>query len=412
MKKIILVLFVIVLQNINAQNKSLVSYELLQNFTKEELKSKWKENKIATAISPIKSSVDAYEVIYKTKWHDGTEILASGFYFVPKNNSDELPTIVINHGSELKKEQNLRFGGLQAICIAFATDGYSVLYPHYIGLGKGEKTHLYQIAESEALANIDMIRAIKELNVEINIKNNDQLFLTGYSQGGHAAMATHKIIQEEYSDEFTVTASSPMSGAYDMTGVQSGVMFKKYEYQAYLPYLILSVQEQHKFYDGDIYDIFKEPYKTIIKENLNGNNTLRAVSKMLPDVPADMILDSLVEQIKHNPDFPFMVELRKNNVYDWKPETPIMLCYCNADEQVTYKNAFVARDKMKENGAKRVLMSNGGKKYDHNTCALFTLINTKFFFDSFKNGNKKGNKGNVGRRFLVSVAKLAIKPKK
>lgn len=412
MKQNITLLFLFISLSLSAQNKHLVSYELLQNFSKEELKAKWKEKKISTAVAPIKSGVAAYEVIYKTRWHDGSEILASGFYFVPTEIEKALPILVMNHGTELKKEQNFSFSGLQAGCIAVAADGYAALYPHYIGMGKGEKTHLYQIAESEAIANIDMLRAIKELNAEIQITTNEQLFLTGYSQGGHAAMATHKIIQEQYSDEFTVTASSPMSGAYDMTGVQSGVMFRKYEYQAYLPYLILSVQEQYNFWEGDIYDIFKEPYKTIIKEKLNNKNKLREVSKLLPEIPADMILDSLVEEIKNNPDFPFMVALKENNVYDWKPESPIMLCYCNADEQVTYKNAFVARDKMKENGAKRVIMRNGGRKYDHNTCALFSLMNTKFFFDSFRNGNKKGSKGNVGKRFLVSLAKLSVKPKK
>jgi len=64
--------------------------------------------------------------------------------------------------------------------------------PDYIGLGKGDKFHLYQNSESEATASIDMLLAIQELNIEFGIKTNKQLFLTGYSQGGHACMATHK----------------------------------------------------------------------------------------------------------------------------------------------------------------------------------------------------------------------------
>ena len=67
-----------------------------------------------------------------------------------------------------------------------------VIIPDYIGLGKGDKFHLYQNSESEATASIDMLLAIQELNIEFGIKINKQLFLTGYSQGGHACMATHK----------------------------------------------------------------------------------------------------------------------------------------------------------------------------------------------------------------------------
>lgn len=410
MKKYFALLLFLSFISLKAANTFLVSYEKKASFSKEELKAKWKENKIKEFISPVRYSVDVYEIIYNTRWHDGSEIKASGYYYVPVDCDESLPMMVMNHGTQLKKDMDVSLSGLQVGCIAFSTDGYLSLYPHYIGLGKGEKHHLYQIAESEAFANIDMLRAVRELNLELKINTNHQLFVTGYSQGGHAAMATHKKIQEEYGNEFQVTASSPMSGAYDMTGVQSGVMFEKYFHQAYLPYLILSLQEQYQIWEGDIYDVFKEPYKSIIKEKLNHDHKLKEVSALLPEVPADMIVDELVLEFKNNPDFIMTKMLEKNNVYDWKPESPMMLCYCNADEQVTYKNAFVARDAMEEKGAERVILRNGGKKYGHNKCALFSLMNTKFFFDSIKNGNPDGSKGKVMKRFLVSLAKLAVKP--
>lgn len=393
-----------------AQNEFLVSYELVESYTVDTLKAKWKESKIKEFISPVKYEVAGYEIIYKTRWHDGSEILASGFVYVPQNVEEKVPTLILNHGTQLKKEFKMKLGGLEAGCIAFATDGYLVLYPHYIGLGKGEKTHLYQIAESEAFANIDMLRAVRELKKELSFVTNEQLFITGYSQGGHAAMAAHKMIQEEYSNEFQVTASAPMSGAYDMTGVQAGVMFEKYNHQAYLPYLLLSLEEQYQMWDGDIYEVFKEPYQTVIRNMLNHDHSLKQVSVLLPEVPADMMRDDLVAEFKNNPDFIFTKVLSLNNNYDWKPESPMMLCYCNADEQVNYKNAFIARDKMKENGAERVFVRNGGKKYGHNKCALFSLMNTKFFFDSIKNGDEDGNKGKLMKRFLVALAKLAVKP--
>ena len=41
-----------------------------------------------------------------------------------------------------------------------------------------------------------MLYAVDELNKKINIKNNGQLFLTGYSQGGHASFAAQKYLEE------------------------------------------------------------------------------------------------------------------------------------------------------------------------------------------------------------------------
>jgi hypothetical protein len=410
MNKILAVLIVSLTLNFAAANNFLVSYEKKATFTKAELKAKWKENKIKEFITPVKYSVDVYEIIYKSRWHDGTEVLASGFYYVPVAFDGALPTMIMNHGTQLKKDFQVRLRGLQVGCIAFATDGYLSAFPHYIGLGKGEKSHLYQIAESEAYSNIDMLRAIREFNKEMGISSNHQLFLTGYSQGGHATMAAHKMIQEEYNTEFKVTASAPMSGAYDMTGVQAGVMYEKYNHQAYLPYLLLSLEKQYNFWDGDIYEVFKEPYRSTIKEKLNHKHNLNEVSKLLPEIPADMIVDSLVIEFKENPDFVFTKMLEKNNNFDWKPESPMMLCYCKNDEQVTYKNAFVAHDAMVGNGAKRIILRSGGDKYGHNKCALFSMMYTKFFFDSIKNGKEKGKKGKLMKRFLISLAKIAVKP--
>ena len=77
----------------------------------------------------------------------------------------------------------------------------------------------------------------KQLNVELNQKTNSQLYLTGYSQGGHACLATHKKLQETF-PKIKITASSPMSGSYDMSGAQSKVMFSPYPDPAYLALLI------------------------------------------------------------------------------------------------------------------------------------------------------------------------------
>ena len=52
--------------------------------------------------------------------------------------------------------------------------------PDYIGLGKGDKFHLYQNSESEATACIHMLLAVQELKTELKVKTNELLFLTGY----------------------------------------------------------------------------------------------------------------------------------------------------------------------------------------------------------------------------------------
>ncbi|MBE2247479.1 MAG: hypothetical protein IAE67_09495 [Candidatus Competibacteraceae bacterium] len=385
----------------------LQSFELKKTYSKEELKSTWKKYKIPKSVVPIRYEVDVYEVLYTTQWHDGTEINASGVVFVPRNTKKDSPMICYNHGTRIKKTRGLGIeDGEQAICIGFAVDGYIVAFPDYIGLGKGEKFHLYQHADTEAKASVDMIRATKSLLEKISVSTNGQLYLTGYSQGGHASMATHRYIQEQLSEEMKVTASSPMSGAYDLSGAQSHVMFNTYTHPGYLPYLLNSYHEVYDLLPGDIYQIYKFPYDTVIRHFYNGQYEMGEINPYLPAVPIEMIKEEFVTEFTTNPDFPFFEAIRQNNLYDWKPESPMQLCFCKGDEQVTYKNAIVAYETMKKNGSKYVKLRHAGKKFNHYKCAIYTSMYSKLFFDSIRNGSKKGTRGNAFKRMLIGMGKM------
>lgn len=403
MKRFLLWLFVFASLSLFAEEHKLQSFTLAKTYEKAELEAFWKEKNIPKFISPVSNGVDVYEVIYKTTRPDGSPTIASGLYYVPKKK-DAVPTIVYHHGTTIKKERQVKLGGEQAICMAFAADGYAVLRPDYLGLGKGEGLHLYVHAESEAMASIDMLRAIEEFNKEQGIKTTDQLFLTGYSQGGHAAMATHMYIQQLYSDEFNVTAASPMSGPYDISGVQGEVMFEPYSHPGYLPYLLYGYNEVYNMFDN-VNSIFKAPYDSILPPLYDGTHTFGDINHLMPAVPHQIIKDEIIQAFLNDPELPLHKALEDNDVYDWKPEKPTMICYCKADEQVSYKNALVTYNKMKDNGAENVKLMNAGNAFDHGTCALYTSIYTKMWFDSFVAGSKKGKKGPAFKRFLVNLSK-------
>lgn len=391
----------------NSTLGQLQSYELKKTYTKEELKATWKKYKIPRAVVPIKYDIDVYELLYTTQWHDGTEIKASGVVFIPRNTKKSPAMICYNHGTRIKRARGLGIeDGEQAICIGFAVDGYVVAFPDYIGLGKGEKFHLYQHAESEANATVDMIRATKVLLEKLSLSTNGQLFLTGYSQGGHASMATHRYIQEKLSGEMHVTASSPMSGAYDLSDAQRDVMFKPYSHPGYLPYLLNSYNEVYDLIPGDINQIYKFPYDTVVQYFYDGNHEMGEINPYLPAVPMNMIKEEYVNEFVTNPDFPFYKAIRENDLYDWKPESPMQLCYCKNDEQVTYKNAIVAYETMKKNGSKLVRLRHAGKKFNHSKCAIYSSMYTKLFFDSFRHGSKKGRRGNAFKRMIIGFGKM------
>lgn len=381
----------------------------MESFTVDQLKERWKNYGIPRIITPVKNGVDIYEVVYKMPWIDGTMINASGVYFVPVGMTEPVPRLVYNHGTIIKPPRNgFDYNGESQISLMFSTDGYAVMAPDYVGLGLGEKQHLYVHADSEADAGIYFMKAAEEINKEIGLSFNDQLFISGYSQGGHSTLALHRKLQNEYKDQYPVTASSPMSGPYDLAGEQSTVMFREYPQPHYLPYLLIGYNTAYKvFPETDFYDVFAEPYDTLIpwmfKSKKHGVGDINA---MLPKVPKDMVKPKFIEQYQNDPDFTLRKELVNNSVFDWKPESPVQICYCKGDEEVLYTNALVAHKTMKENGAENITLRHTGKRYNHRQCADFSVVYTKYYFDSFRKGSKKGRKGPLFKRWLIGIAKL------
>ena len=384
--------------------QELISYTKVSSLTKTDLKQSWKENGIPEFIVNISNPIDLYEIIYTTKWHDGTKIKASGLYFLPAINTAKLPQLIYHHGTQVKVARSTTISRERAICAGFAADGYAVIMPDYIGLGKGDKSHLYQHADSESDAAIDMYFATQELNEKLNIKTNTQLYLTGYSQGGHASLATHKKLQEDF-PEIQITASSPMSGSYHMSGEQANVMFAPYPDPAYLPYLLMSYNEIYNIVGEGFSDLFVAPYDSIIPTLYTGEIGLYQINDHLPEIPVDVVQPNLVDQYLNNPSFKFRLALEENNLIDWKTDVPTQFCYCVEDKRVLKENSFMAYTTMKKNGSKNLKLRKVGNKIDHVTCAGYAFVYTKLWFDGYKKGSVKGKKGNLLKRMALSLRK-------
>ena len=382
-----------------------LSVEQVVSMSKEEVITYWKKNKIPRFITPVNNGVDVMELVYTSTLPNGTPVKASGKIFIPRGHKkSEVPMMVYHHGTDMKKDRPVNLKGEQSLCMVFAADGYLVLMPDYFGLGKGEGMHPYQHAETEAQSTIDMIRAVRSLKEKLNINPAEKVFLTGYSQGGHAAMSAHKFISERHADEIKVWASSPMSGAYDMTGAQREVMYQEYSHPGYLPFLVFGYNPIYHFFDNPS-EIFKSPYDTTLAPLFDGKNGMDKVNKAMPKVPKDIFKEEVLDAYENDPEFPFKKALEQNNVYNWTPREPVMLCYCEADEQVFYKNALVAHKVMKENGAPNVKLRSSGKKFNHGQCAIYASVYTKYWFDSFRKGSKKGRKGDPMKLLVLEMFK-------
>ncbi len=373
-------------------SQSLVTITPLNNYSVSAVQSAinsggWSSSNMV--INPVKS----YKVTYNTTDAHGNNTVASGAVYIPQVSCSSAPLLVYEHGTEFVKTNVPSTGDYSDRGIYFSTSGYIAVLPDYLGLGDNQGIHLYQHAETEATATIDLLRAVREfLDTASNVPaDNGELYITGYSHGGHSAMATLKYIQDNnLQGEFNVVATAPLSGAYDMIKAQYDMIFdgdSNYYASPFLPYILASFQEAY----GNIYqnysDIYDSPFDVNIESYLlSGTHTGFQWYIMLGGgnyygFMQDSVLQNILGDANRNT-HPINVALRENSLYNWAPQTPVKMLYCGSDSMVSPNNARYTLDSMVNLGATQVEALNLNNSADHNGCFLPATAYALTWFDS------------------------------
>ena len=346
----------------------------------------------------LQYDVDMYKMIYNTTDVNGQPTIASGAFLVPSNpNCIDFPFSVYMHGTSLKKSNVPSYNNQEAVIgKVFSAGGYFTCMPDYIGMGQSPGLHPYIHAESEAKSAVDMVRAAREfISNTLMMVDNGELFITGYSQGGHACMATHKYIEDNnLQAEFNVVASAPCSGPYalSITMADSITSMTPYSNPGYITYMLASYQLVYGNIFNSWSEILKSPYDTIVPPFFSGTNDsldMGQLNALLPSVVDSLIVDSVLNNFINdsvNKTHPLWQALLANDNYDWTPQKPVRMYYCTADEQVAYTNALLADSVMNANGASSVVSINSGNGLNHNDCVIPALSSAFDWFQSLKTG--------------------------
>ncbi|MEO0340512.1 MAG: T9SS type A sorting domain-containing protein [Bacteroidota bacterium] len=345
--------------------------------------------------SAAKYSVEAYRVTYTTPDVNGVTDTASGLITIPvANGAINSPTVLVQHGTVASRDavpSNLQ-GGYE-LGAFFSTVGYTTVQPDYLGLGDSRGFHPYVHAATEASAGVDMILAAQTFFEQQGVPVNDQLFVTGYSQGGHAAMAAHQLLQESYSEDLPVVASAPLSGPYSIsTATVDGLLTDDpYNFPGYAAWTLMGYNQIYNLYDS-LEQYMVQPYADMALQFFTDSIELGTLHQMMIDsltaqqgapIIRFMFQDSIIDQVTNNPNHPLNVALRDNDTYLWAPTSPTRLYYCMADDQVTFTNSVFADSVMNELGAADLDAIDVNSTADHGGCVLPAGLATITFFNQF-----------------------------
>ena len=313
------------------------------------------------------------------------------------------PRAVYMHGTTATKfDVPSREASAGSLGSLLATQGYLVLSPDFLGMGDDEGFHPYVHARSEGLSAIRMLQALAQDSTYARAVN-EQLFLTGYSQGGHASMATHELIVEEFADDFTVTAAAHMSGPYSVSTImKDSVILRDTSFGAFafLPYTVLGYQTAYpELADTPLDSIFRDAYVPLVArfrdEYEAGTYSLAQLNEDLLAAyvvaegdmtyfPSRMLDIDFFQKLRKDDVDPWNVALRDNDVFDFDNPTPTQLLYCRADDQVSYLNSLLARDSMVARGAEAVAAIDVRSDANHGDCVAPAVGRMVRFFGTFR----------------------------
>src|SRR5450755_3934643 len=344
-----------------------------------------------------------YNIQYTTVGGANEATTASGALMVPTGLGADCtgarPIVLYAHGTTTDRAFNMaNMQNAETLFLAalFASQGYIVVAPNYAGYDTSTLPyHPYLIADQESKDMIDALTATRTALPFASAtltKDSGQLFITGYSQGGYVAMATHRAMQAA---GMKVTAAAPMSGPYALAALVDAVFFGEVNGDATVSSTLLLTAYQKAY--GNIYasavDVFEPQYangvdsllpSTTPRSQLYAEGDLPEYALFSSTPPDPALADvtppttptnlaavfalgfgagnllqnsyrlSYVLDAQANPDggwpttktgvaaaspgLPWRQALQKNDLRDWIPTAPILLCGGDVDPIVFWFN--------------------------------------------------------------------------
>lgn len=315
----------------------------------------------------MQSDVRTLRVVYATEYPKGTKINVSGALFIADSYSARFPTVIYNHGTNSNRNsapslemQNLLSQDILLGAAVAAAFGCAVLIPDYVGYGESKAvTHPYMHGESLGQAGLDFIRAYREYAATpaAGLSFNSSIFVTGYSEGGYAAVALHKAIDAHPSEGLTVLKTVAGAGAYDLVAFSKEVIANPDPLGAQMLSSYLWVIGTYKTdfrYSKSYANIFSEADNALLASISYDLAYSRNATAGLPlhDVASQLFQPEFIAGILNETDTEFINISRQNSLADFAPKDSLIFVYGDADEWVYPVNSINTYQAMLAKGCK------------------------------------------------------------
>lgn len=346
----------------------------------------------------VKASIDAnavnafgykaVKIIYDTVNQDGESVEASGLLVIP-TATPEYQAYLASMGkmfsiSMISENHSTIFTEAEAPTSVEVTNGmpdyptavlmtgyagFASVIPDYIGYGVSKDTaHPYMLKKASARASLDMIRASVRYMTDNNVMFNAQLYISGYSQGGHTAMALAQEIEENNKGEFNLMGVASMAAPHDLEALGDIEIDASHTmvYPGFLGYLA----DSYAYYNEDLnlsdivvtedaamyHGLFGGDY---INAQIHGALGLTENYGFGTYTADALFKTTFIDDYQNSSNAGAVLREKfvENSTYDWAPQTKINLIHCIDDEIIPYTMSQKAYDTFTENESPDVTLS-------------------------------------------------------
>ena len=310
---------------------------------------------------PARHTVDAWRMTYPSQDSAGRPIALSGLLALPRGAT---PRTLVSwqHGTSTTRADvpsNLSVDGISA-ALVFAGTGRAVVAPDYLGLGVSPLVHTYLVADDTARAVIDMLAAARSLKGLPAAPP----FLTGFSQGGHANMATQRSLEAAGQ---RVLGSAAVAGPHNLRTISFGNALAggAASHSLYLSYMVRGYAARY----GQRMDSALTPqFATLAAQLYDTPHEPDAIIAALPKTPRTMFLPAFLDAFDRDGPNWLLEAIAANEVSHFTPKAPVRLYYGRNDRDVPPREAVQTAAEMRSRGADVTAYDVG--PYEHNPSIL------------------------------------------
>lgn len=306
-----------------------------------------------------------YTYQYETRSIDDSKAVASAVLIIPTASKAQ-NLLIYTHGTVSDKEgAPSRLGyHMQLPLAAFAQGDYYISIPDYLGIGDSSLIfHPFCHAKTLATASYDAGLAALNLINKLKLKATNRLYISGYSEGGMAALSLHKYVEEHPMPGMNLKASCPMSGPYDLSSsISFALNSTSPRMNTYISYIIASYNLIYAGLFPNFSKVFTNSIDYMIPLLFDGCHSFWSINTILTKINPLLNLDFIKTSLSEGSIF--HAKLAENDTYNFCPKIPIHFIGLENDNEVSYLNSIKAYNLMLKQNCP-VSLENASSDFDH-----------------------------------------------